>query len=278
MSGFARRLQRRATDLGPSDSITHGEQITALNTGVRNGVVLTDAGAYTTQAANETHVAQRFTSLKVAHPGCTFTDCQIDYTGTLYAARITGTMDPLPSFAYCTINAGTGGTSVSGVATGGVQMLRCKILQGVNSAFVNGPAVIEECYFTGLYHPDGVHADCFQVTSNGGTYTTIRRCKFLAFDTDGAGGYDGGSPANASIQIGSLSGACLNVDVTDCYFDGGNYTCSHNDVNNGTYGNPTGVWRGNKFGTGYRYGPLNRIKDYFDFDTSNIYAGSGEPV
>jgi len=258
--------------------ITHGEQISAADTGVRTGVVLTDMGNYTTTQANEVHVGQRFTYLNIKHAGCVFIDCEILYTDILYAVRISGTYDPLPRLEFCTIDAGSGSSSVSGVATGGVQMYRCKILRGINSVFLNGPSTVEECYFTGLYHPEGAHSDCFQVTNNGGTYTKITRCKFLAFDTDGADGYDISAQANSSIQVGSLSGPVLNLDVTDCYFDGGNYTCSHNNTKNGTYGDPTGIWRGNKFGRNYRYGPLNRIAEYFDLDNSNVYADTGLPV
>lgn len=256
---------------GGTTTITNGIQLDATNCGIQPylaaGGTLTASGSI------------------VAQPGATYTG--LDITGKVSAASAFTT----PAvFKNCRITA-SGIYAVDNTNHGNLQLQNCTIIGGTTATIWSANVTLTDCEVTGgvdLLRPAsnctftrvwahdpqrqgaGAHSDAFQLTTNGASLTniTLSFCKLDAY------GFDNYSNKmdwhNSAIQMGSFSGGSVtNFNITDCYFNGGNFT-----VNAGGLANVGGYYRRNQFGLDSNYGPLQAIT-YVDFDSSNVWAVSG---
>ena len=163
-----------------------------------------------------------------------------------------------------------GGTAEACVAFSDFAIYRSNLHDCVDGVDFSSNVVVQGCYIHDLARGPGTHNDTLQTL--GGSNDIIRGNTLQAYRADT------NDPMNAVIQTGRLKHALTNVVVEHNYMDGGNYT-----VNAGAPApsdDPiTGyVFKANVFGRHFRFGPVRSVGSGTIFDSSNVWADTGQPV
>lgn len=130
-----------------------------------------------------------------------------------------------------------------------------------------GRVTIEDSYVHRLVHKGDNHTDAVQVVS--GRQIVVRGNALEAQDPDS------GSPGNAAFMFGEDDGVVSDCEVTGNYLDGGNYTV--NGGGSGTTGAAC-TFRDNVLGSRHRYGAVANLGPNADWDDSNLWEETGDPV
>lgn len=163
---------------------------------------------------------------------------------------------------------------IDGQATGsaavccGHYTLRRVDIYGVNE----GPRVgtnttIVDSYIHHLHRCSGCHIDALQTTA--GSNVLIKGNNLQAYNPVTK------DPMNAAYQLGTTHGQVYNVVVEDNLLNGGNATVN---AGGGGTSDAKAVFRRNRFGRDYRYGPTANFGPGISFDSSNVWHDSGKPV
>lgn len=265
--------------------VTHGVQLDPSGTkkaGIPPGTVLTAATSNIITTPGVITGKSFVGQVEVRVSGVTFQRCRFQASG--WAAR-----QACGSSQYLVF-------IDTAVQLSDVNLIDCE-LYGAASVSCHGPYYVERCYFAdgndqfrvrttsfGMTLKecvfDGVvrlnadsHPDSVQFTNNGSgsLLATIDRCWIDCHNRDTT------ELGNAAIQLGGFgTGGGPDGTVTDCYFNGGNYTVNAQKV-------PASghliTFRRNRFGRIFRYGPLNGTSSpCFDFDDSNVWADTLQPL
>ena len=163
----------------------------------------------------------------------------------------------------------SGGGS-AGIRGGGFAARRLDVHDAGNDGFKpTGDVVVEDCWIHDLGRPEKAHADGVQIVS--GANFVFRRNNF-----DMPIGIPGRN-SNATFMIGSTEGPVSNLVIEDNWLNGGNYTIYVNDPGRGN-GPPSGVRiTDNRFGRGFRYGPIRFYRCKVDF-LRNYWEDTRWPV
>lgn len=206
-----------------------------------------------------------------SHHSIVFEDCQITHSGT-YVVRSfynDGGAAPAgawPEFRFCTIRGGNSSTFIGGFC----RFMRCDMSLGTDIYKPMDPFEIYGCYAHDTWHGDGAHCDIVQIVS----YATghISWCNFQGFNAADSP-TAGGSWSSGVLQTGTMTADTGPVVWADNWFNGAGYTIRGAETAYVT----DMTFRRNKFGRGYRFGPVYRVAA-FDFDPSNVWEDTGLPV
>lgn len=132
---------------------------------------------------------------------------------------------------------------------------------------VNGDVVIVDSYIHHLLRCEDCHIDALQTTAGSNIEITGNNLQAYNPET--------GDQANAAYQFGSTQGAVDDVSVKGNLLNGGSYT-----VNGGGGGTSDSAvtFRDNRFGRDFRYGPVANLGPQVEFDSSNVWHDTGEPL
>ncbi len=276
----------------------HGQEVTFANVGLAGlGIAessLVRVTSLATTSANQV-IEGRFIDggiLDIKHNGVVVRKSRIKGTGAIYAIRLAAGLTVPPRFEDCTISS-TGASAT--VTFGTLHFARCALGNpGGNDIWKpRGPFSAVDSIFGGLQRIEGGHHDVLQLDTSLSENFELVRCNIDAYvpaagetRVDGvwrtsAGAVAlGGDPMNAAIQVGSTwaaGGGLRNGRITNCYFNGGNYTI-HGNVDTATVQGLVTL-RGNRFGRNFRYGALRSTAVIgWDIDASNVYADTRTPV
>jgi hypothetical protein len=153
------------------------------------------------------------------------------------------------------------------VGTKNVTLRRCDVHGGVDLVRADGNTTIEKSWLHAPGRTNGSHNDAVQMLK--GSNVTLRDNTIDIVVGD--------DPLNACFII-SASSSIDNVTLESNYFNGGNYTLYLGSNSKAIPVTNVKV-RNNKFGRGYRYGPISAIADNAGFDrATNVYEDDGKPV
>lgn len=126
---------------------------------------------------------------------------------------------------------------------------------------------IEDSYIHQLVQRPGDHTDAVQMVS--GKNALIRGNRIDSYNPAA------GSLGNAAFMFGEDMGKVTNCRVEGNYFNGGNYT-----INGGGAGTKGAgcTFRDNALGRDHRYGPAANLGPNVNWDASNTWADTGDPV
>ena len=263
-----------AADTGPRVSAVQSLSGSAAMAAVRSAPVEADGKKY----LRRTNITGTTSMSDNGDTGIVFEDCTFTggstYVVNAFQAGIEPTNGPdfYPEFRYCEISGGSSATIIGGYS----RFLRCNIHFGIDlvKAFEEGE--FYGCYLHGNNHPSGAHCDTFQITT-GAANLLIHWNNCLNFNADNSE-TAAGQPGNGVLQTGTVTGPIGPVTWENNWFDGGGYTIRTGDSTN-RQGNPvTYTFRNNRFGRGFRYGPLLGTMVGVDFDASNVWDDTGLPV
>lgn len=130
-----------------------------------------------------------------------------------------------------------------------------------------GNVTIEDSLIHRMIQEGDNHTDVVQVVS--GRNIVLRGNALEAYNPDED------ILSNASFMFGEDNGPVADCEVTGNYLDGGNYT-----VNGGGAGT-TGAactFRNNVLGNNHRYGAVANLGPKVDWDGSNVWLETGDPV
>ncbi len=251
-SGFTHGDQIRRDLIGPSGPLTDIGSIATTRDGQEFESVRVAAGSL-----NVKHHVTLWNSMVVGTPTA---------ASASYTVKHTASLGKLLTLNNCRIVARSPATKVLTMyGAGGIRAYRTIFDGGTDNAFVKPEAgdypglggysaVFEECLFGRLLRSTGSHNDCVQVDSDGQAdggclllrcYLDSRCCPGdpLTVEADSTRG------GTALIITGG--GASKNVDVIDCYGDGGNITFQ-------MQGGPgtTGTLRNARLGLDHQFSPV----------------------
>lgn len=132
---------------------------------------------------------------------------------------------------------------------------------------LNGDVTVEDSYIHHLQRCKGCHIDVLQSTA--GSRITVRRNNLQAYNPDTR------DPVNASYMFGETQGRLRHAVVEGNLMNGGNYTV------NGGGGGTTGaqvVFRHNRFGRDFRYGPCANLGPNVTWDATNVWHDTGRSL
>lgn len=144
-----------------------------------------------------------------------------------------------------------------------IEFLRC----GEGPRVEGDDVEIGYCWVHHLVRVPKGHHDGVQIRKGVGIW--LHHLRLDAYNPDTR------DPMNASIQIGSALGdvPVSGLLVEDCDFNGGNYT-----INGGTEWVTQAIYRRNRFGRNFRYGTHTNMGAGSVWESSNVWADTGEPV
>jgi len=218
-------------------------------------------------------------------------DCRFEATSQ-YAVQgyaslepFTGTQAHRPVFRYVEIvgRAGTG-TGRSSAAVYGRNMVfsHADIYGADDGLKISGSFDLLHSWVHDNDHPDGAHCDAIQIRS--GTDILIRGSRldaYIGYSSDGS--TELGGTCSGALQTGSVTGP-IEARWEHNWFAGGHYTLrgSSDPQVNYTFRNNRWMRHGTSVVLGRddlppnRYGPVT--SDLGDFDDSNVWEDTGEPV
>lgn len=212
------------------------------------------------------------------HSALRFDDCLFPDGGNYQVNGDYATGSPpavFPEFRFCTI---TGG-NISTIQGCGVRYLRCNISYGTDNVKIRGTGgEFYACFIHGNNRPPDGHCDTFQIRS-GGTGVVIHWCNCINLNAPNSE-TNPGEPGNGVLQTGSTTNDIGPVYWYDNWFDGGGYTIRVGSASDLAGHSREYVFRRNKFGRNYRYGPVYGPHDDvgMDFDQSNVFSDTGLAV
>lgn len=138
-------------------------------------------------------------------------------------------------------------------------------------------AVVRYSYGHDLFGVDGGHHDNVQIVS--GTDILVEWNNFVGKVTLGNAA---GAPRNTSgvLQTGALNGNLINVRWLDNWVTGGHYTLRGvgSTADESSYTVDDYIFRRNKHGRDFTYGPYAAMGPRTSYDSSNVWEDTGEPV
>jgi hypothetical protein len=251
-----------------TDGITYSDR-RAVRAGIPPGATLTPSG-----------------SLTISAPGI-YTD--LDISGNLVIAAndvkllrvrvCTGSFNALRCNGYTGFEAVdcefSGGRASTVNAQG--RFVRCLAFDGDDLLRPTGDQFewVESVAWWPLRDSPSSHSDALQFTTNGGIITgvAIERSLLSSWKPETT------DYMNAAIQTGDFKNRDGTIiggahgSVTDCFFDGGNYT-----VNAGGAANRPEVrmtYTGNRWGLKARYGPAQAVNTNVVWDNTNVFHQTG---
>lgn len=262
-----------AVDTGPREATTQSMSGSEAIAAALAAPVEADGKRYLRRAA--------ITSMNLSgneHTGIVFEDCVISsgstYVINAFQAGVEPTNGPSewPEFRFCEISGGSSATIVGGYS----RFIRCNIHYGVDliKAFEEGEFYAN--YLHGNNHPSGAHCDTFQITT-GAANLLIHWNNCLNFNAANSETAQG-QPGNGVLQTGTVTNDIGPVTWEHNWFDGGGYTIRTGDTTNRQGNSVTYTFRHNRFGRGFRYGPLFGTMLGVDFDATNVWDDTNEPV
>lgn len=230
-------------DAGSGSTVTHGSDITAANTGVPAGVVLTpQSGGVTLDTAGAVFQGKDLTgSIYVSADNVTIRNCKIR-SSDYFAIRHASGKNLLVE--NCEIWSPAG--AYTGIAGGNMTVRRNNIHNFENGIVVESSALVEENYIHDLYYGPGAHVDGVEWGSSGDN-TIIRRNHITL----------GGDTGCVNLTPWG-GGAARNNSVVDNLFAGGTYSLYIRGDGGGTVSGVTVT--GNVWVKGsYAYGPVSLV-------------------
>lgn len=211
-----------------------------------------------------------------------FEDCVIEPgQSSIYAVSAfyqAGSTEPAnwPEFRYCEIN---GGSSAS-LRGGWVRLLRCDMHHGTDilKPFQNMEAW--GSYLHDTYRGVGAHCDSIQIVSG---------CSGAEFHYNNLVGYSApdspespGGPISGTLQVGTITapiGIPSAVQMTGNWVEGARMRGTGGPSDNPNNHDTQIVYRNNRFIRGtFDSGPTGNIGPDDDFDSSNVWDDTNEPV
>lgn len=237
----------------------------ASNTGVPANTVLRESGSITIRQDGAVLDALHVTgTVKVAADNVTIRKSLVDNTG-LYPIRLVGGHRNLV-IEDTEINGNGKGSSA--VCCDNFTLRRVNIHDVFEGPRLNGNVMILDSYVHHLLRCEWCHIDCVQTT--GGSNIVVRGNNLQAYNPDIK------YLANAAYQIGTSQGSAEGILVENNLLNGGNFTL--NAGGGRVMDGAEAVFRGNRFGRDFRYGPVTNIGPRSNFDDSNVWNDTGLPV
>ena len=197
----------------------------------------------------------------------------------------TGTREQRPVFRYVEIvgRAGTGTGRSSAAVYGRNMVISHADIYGADDGLkISGSLDLLHSWVHDNDHPDGAHCDAIQIRS--GTDILIRGSRldaYVGYSSDGSSSL--GGTCSGALQTGSVTGP-IQARWEDNWFAGGHYTIRGSSDPQVDYTFRNNRWM--RYGTSValgrddlppnRYGPVT--SDLGDFDDSNVWEDTGEPV
>lgn len=263
----------------------------ASNTGPRiavNPTVLTGSEAISLAIANGgTLSGRRIGYMRLTQPehgDLRFVDCEFvsgTYNVNGYFSGggiVRPAADRRTVFEYCTfIGQTVGGTSSACVVGYNVILLHCDISYGVDGIKPFGNFEMYGCYLHDLWHPDGAHCDIVQIVSGRNILIHWNHMYgFNAIDSPTAGG----SFVNGCLQTGALNGDIVDVYWYDNWVNGAHFTLRgvSSTAEESSYTVTNYVFRRNKHGRNFNYGPIAYMGVRVTYDNTNVWEDDGTPI
>lgn len=272
----------------PGDRPALTERPGPTNTGPRQPTTQTMSGSQAIAAAQSAPVEEdgyrylrraRITGTltfnnAATQSGLAFEDCYITSGATYVVTTMNfGIPARKVKFQFCEIEGGSSSTIYGGQA----MYLRCNLHRGVDIIKPERTGLeVYGCWAHDTWHPSGAHCDVVQILTRAGG--TLIHWNFLhgrnAPDSpSSAGGYSSGV-----LQTGTVTGPIGPVQWLDNWLDGAGYTIRTGNSTNRQGHSVEYLFRRNRFGRDYNYGPFLGTMDGVDWDDSNVWDDTGLPV
>lgn len=203
-----------------------------------------------------------------------FEDCLIDAGQSAWYTIQSNTVLPnWVEFRWCDIAGGAAAT----VRGGSVRLLRCTIHHGGDLIKPYAGMEIWACWLHDNYKAEGAHCDTMQIVAgcNGLLIHYNTLSGFVSADS----AVDPGDWCSGVLQTGPVSAAVGPVVWRGNWISGGRYAIRGSSAQGNGY--PVSqLFRDNRFARGtFQYGPTAFIAaGSEDFDTSNVWDDTGQPV
>jgi hypothetical protein len=251
-----------------TDGITYSDR-RAVRAGIPPGAMLAPSGGLTISAPGIYTDLDISGNLVIAANDVKLLRVRV-CTGSFYALRCNGYT------GFEAVDCEFSGGRASTVNARG-RFVRCLAFDGDDLLRPTGDQFewVESVAWWPLRDSPSSHSDALQFTSNGGMITgvVIERSLLSSWKPETT------DYMNAAIQTGDFKNpdgtiiGGVHGSVTDCFFDGGNYT-----VNAGGAANRPEVrmtYTGNRWGLKARYGPAQAVNTNVVWDNTNVFHQTG---
>jgi hypothetical protein len=220
---------------GSGSAITHGIQITALNTGytalydtslgrtlIESDLTVVPGAARPSDFTTAGGIIRGYhfqSDIRIDIPNVTFEGCLFE---SFVSSYLNGSETEPTQFNYCSWIPPEGVVPDLAIGTTGTNLYRCYISGASDALWINGgtqPQLITECFATVTMNTGTDHNDCAQ-NSGGAGIARISRCNFSVNPVGGK--LPGGGGPNSVIMSADMnSGSHYRLELRDNYFDGG---------------------------------------------------------